>query len=131
VITPAWQKSRYSSYNGGCVQVGSRQTSKYSTPASCVQVGAEVKSSYSAMNGNCATVEQDTRDGEVMIVVRDTKEEKAGVPDGERTELAYNLDEWACFIAGAKDGQFDLSPDMWSKVSPEVQQRITASVIVA
>jgi hypothetical protein len=54
-------------------------------------------SSRSSGNGQCVEVSI-TPDG---VAVRDTKNREGG------TQL-YTHDEWAAFLAGAKDGEFDL-----------------------
>jgi len=58
------------------------------------------KSSFSGSNGGaCVEVAQLPDGGRA---VRDSKN-----PDGAR--LAFTPDEWRAFIAGAKDGAFDLA----------------------
>jgi hypothetical protein len=56
------------------------------------------KASKSGSNGQCAEVAV-TADGEVRV--RDSKN-----PDGPL--LAFTPGEWNAFVAGAKDGEFDL-----------------------
>ena len=90
-----WQKASYSCSNGG----------------NCVEIGLWYKASYSCSNGgNCVevTATQDTsvaphKSGEnVLYLMRDSKD-----PDGPR--LAFTTTEWEAFIAGVKDGEFDLA----------------------
>jgi hypothetical protein len=56
------------------------------------------KSSASAYNGNCLEVSH-LRDG--RIAVRDTKDKASG------PTLIFTQPEWAAFLAGAKNGEFD------------------------
>lgn len=56
------------------------------------------KASYSAANGNCVEV---ARNIPGIIAVRDSKN-----PEGPA--LVFTPSEWECFVAGAKDGEFDL-----------------------
>ncbi|MFF4198302.1 DUF397 domain-containing protein [Nonomuraea sp. NPDC001831] len=57
---------------------------------------AWVKSAYSSGGGDCVQL-QPAGGG---VVVRDSK-----VPDGQ--VLWFSRSEWAAFLAGVKDGQFD------------------------
>lgn len=54
------------------------------------------KSTRSGANGNCVEVAQLTD----AVAVRDSKD-----PAG--SALVFTHDEWAAFIEGAKDGEFD------------------------
>jgi hypothetical protein len=54
------------------------------------------KSTRSGANGNCVEVAQLTH----AVAVRDSKN-----PTGPA--LVFTPDEWAAFIEGAKDGEFD------------------------
>lgn len=56
------------------------------------------KSKRSAVNGNCVEVAA----GLYAVAVRDSK-----CPDG--SVLDFSSESWSGFIAGVKDGQFDLS----------------------
>jgi hypothetical protein len=56
------------------------------------------KSTRSQSNGQCVEVAE--LDG--VVAVRDSKH-----PSGPA--LIFTPDEWAAFIAGAKDGEFDLA----------------------
>jgi hypothetical protein len=55
------------------------------------------KSSYSSSNANCVEVRSETQ----VIDVRDSKN-----PDGP--VLSFGSEDWAVFIAGVKQGEFDL-----------------------
>jgi hypothetical protein len=56
------------------------------------------KSTYSGSNGgNCVEV---ARDGE-SVLVRNTRDREGGT-------LAFTTGEWRAFLAGARDGEFDL-----------------------
>ncbi|WP_261570953.1 DUF397 domain-containing protein [Frankia gtarii] len=55
------------------------------------------KSSYSATQTNCVEVSQTPG----LIRVRDSKN-----PDGPA--LAFTPSEWSAFLAGARNGEFDL-----------------------
>jgi hypothetical protein len=58
------------------------------------------KSSYSSGNGgNCVEV---ARNLPGAVAVRDSKN-----PDGPK--LIFTPDEWHAFVAGVKDGEFDLA----------------------
>lgn len=58
------------------------------------------KSSFSG-NGGASCVEVAGRDG--MILVRDTKDH------GKGPVHRYTPDEWRAFIAGVRNGEFDLN----------------------
>ncbi len=58
------------------------------------------KSSYSGPNGNCVEFAP-TDDGSGDVLIRHSK-----YPDD--TVIRYTAAEWTAFIAGAKDGEFDL-----------------------
>lgn len=74
-----WRTSSYSAGNGACVQMGFR------------------KSSYSADNGACVEVSTCACHG---VPIRDSKD-----PDGP--VLVFTQGEWAAFLLGIKDGEFD------------------------
>jgi Domain of unknown function (DUF397) len=58
------------------------------------------KSSYSGSSGgNCVEI---ARNLPGVIAVRDSK-------DPEGLALVFSPEEWRAFLAGARDGQFDLS----------------------
>jgi hypothetical protein len=57
------------------------------------------KSSRSSSSGNCVEV-ADNLDG--IVAVRDTKDK------GNGPILTFTPSEWEAFIAGAKNGEFDL-----------------------
>lgn len=57
------------------------------------------KSSYS-MTGNCVEVSLDTGD---RAAVRDSKAQ------GRGPVLVFTAEEWAAFLAGVRDGEFDLA----------------------
>lgn len=65
----------------------------------CVEVGVFKKSTHSGSGGSCVEALR-LEDGDV--VVRDSKNPEGGV-------LRYTPAEWVAFIAGVKDGEFDLS----------------------
>ncbi|HKT00917.1 MAG TPA: DUF397 domain-containing protein [Rugosimonospora sp.] len=60
--------------------------------------GAFVKASASSGNGNC--VELALQPGGVLV--RDSKDRTGPV-------LRFTTEEWEAFLAGARDGEFDLS----------------------
>lgn len=66
-------------------------------------IGAQYrKSSYSgANNNNCVEVAVEVATT-LNVCVRDTK-------DATRTTLRFTADEWKAFVAGVKDGEFDLA----------------------
>jgi hypothetical protein len=55
-------------------------------------------SSFSGYNGNCVEVSR----GGSHVAVRDTKDRERG------PVLIFTLAEWGAFLAGAKNGEFDL-----------------------
>lgn len=57
------------------------------------------KSSYSGSNGECVEVAA-SQDGE-HVFVRNTRDRNGGLLD-------FTLAEWNAFLAGARDGQFNL-----------------------
>lgn len=59
------------------------------------------KSSYSGANNNCVEVAIEVA-ATLSVCVRDTK-------DAARTTLRFTAAEWEAFIAGVKDGEFDLA----------------------
>ena len=56
------------------------------------------KSTRSGQTGNCVEVATNLPD---VVAVRDTKNRDGGT-------LLFTQDEWAAFICGIKDGEFDL-----------------------
>lgn len=56
------------------------------------------KSSRSGGNGNCVEVATNLPDG---VAVRDTKDRNGGT-------LVFTRAEWAAFVGGVQDGEFDL-----------------------
>ncbi|EIE98508.1 DUF397 domain-containing protein [Saccharomonospora glauca] len=58
------------------------------------------KSSYSGPNGNCVEFAT-TSDGTGDVLIRHSKR-----PDD--TVIRYTAAEWSAFLAGAKDGEFDI-----------------------
>jgi hypothetical protein len=80
-----------------------------------VGAGSWISSSYSGNGANCVEATTVTsRDGlrvppgkadtEKLILLRDSKN-----PDG--ATLVFDEHEWSAFIAGVKDGEFDLPDD--------------------
>jgi hypothetical protein len=57
------------------------------------------KSSFSNLNGSCVEISRLLPD---RIGVRDTKD------NGDGPVLVFTRSEWNAFMAGAKDGQFDI-----------------------
>ena len=56
------------------------------------------KSTRSGANGNCVEVATNLPDG---VAVRDTKDRDGGT-------LIFTRDEWAAFVSGVRNGEFDL-----------------------
>jgi hypothetical protein len=80
-----WQKASRSHATGACVEVAMWQKAAASSPSgNCVEVIA---------------VPNDTQDG-TLVAVRDSKD-----PDGPI--LRYTKAEFAAFLDGAKNGEFD------------------------
>lgn len=67
--------------------------------SNCVEV-YWTKSTHSAHNGNCVEVRREIVDHQVLV--RNSKRPDAGT-------VAFTASEWEAFIAGAKDGEFDLA----------------------
>jgi len=57
------------------------------------------KSSFSGNGGNCVEVGQS---GDGVILVRDTKDHARGPVH------RYTAEEWRAFVAGVRNGEFDL-----------------------
>lgn len=89
-----WRKSAHSGTNG-CVEVAFA-TSSHSGSNNCVEVGVAKRSSHSS-DGGCVEVEG-LPDG--WVAVRDHQR-----PD---EIVRVDPESWRAFIAGAKDGEFDL-----------------------
>jgi hypothetical protein len=105
--TMAWRKSSYSTATGNCVEVAPTTNGMFvrhskNPAAGTIAFGLpawmsfirEVRSDGASANGS-ATV---TRVGTDTLV----KSLHTNV------ELRFNQDEWAAFIAGATDGEFDI-----------------------
>lgn len=96
-LTPEWTKSSLSTYNGNCVEAKWTK-STYSIPnGDCVEA-KWAKSTHSAYNGNCVEAQAEN---DATISVRNSR-----FPEGP--ELNFTPAEWEAFIAGVKDGEFDL-----------------------
>jgi hypothetical protein len=75
-----------------------RESSFSNGASACVEVGRWVTSSYSQGNGNCVAA-MGLEDG--GVAVRDTKLGEAS------PVLRFNADEWAAFLAGVRNNEFD------------------------
>ena len=80
-IERVWRKSRHSGENSDCVEVSDPQWRK---------------SSYSGQASTCVEVAQ----GDGRIAVRNSNDRDAGT-------VYFTRSEWAAFVAGVKDGEFD------------------------
>ena len=78
-VEVAFIKSSYSGNNGACVEVGFAKPTSSVDNGTCVEVGT----------CSCG------------VKVRDSK-------DPEGSVLNFNHAEWSAFLAGARDGEFDL-----------------------
>jgi hypothetical protein len=91
-----WRKSSYSGNGGGnCVEVAvAWRKSSYSGNAggNCVEVAVTEETSIAAHKA----------DADKLYLMRDSKN-----PDGPT--LAFTEAEWDAFVAGVKDGEFDLA----------------------
>jgi hypothetical protein len=94
-----WRKSSFSEQHT-CVEVGAEwHTSSHSGGTNCVEAaGPFTKASHS---GGDDCVEQTGCACGAGVLVRDSKDKTGPV-------LEFSRDEWLAFIAGAKDGEFDL-----------------------
>jgi hypothetical protein len=91
----AWRKSRRSQANGACVEVGVWAKSSHSNAASgCVEA-----TTVTSRDG--LQIPAGKADTQKLILLRDSKN-----PDGGT--LVFDEHEWSAFIAGVKDGEFDL-----------------------
>ena len=88
-----FRKSRHSTTNG-CVEFAK---SSHSGSNNCVKVGVAHAASQCESN-SCVEVEGLP---EGWVAVRDSKD-----PDGP--VLRFNPAEWLAFLAGVRDGEFDL-----------------------
>jgi hypothetical protein len=61
-----------------------------------------MKSTHSNPNGECVDVELD-EDGNVVVSHSATKDLQHG------THITYTPGEWKAFLAGVKDGQFEMN----------------------
>lgn len=90
-----WIKSDRSGPNtDNCVEV--RWQSAPCDANACVEVGWKVASSTDI---SCVEVNCNCQNDEILV--RDSK-------DREGPVLRFNRDEWTAFLAGVRDGQFDL-----------------------
>lgn len=80
-IERIWRKSSHSGQNGACVEVSDPQWRK---------------SSHSGENSDCVEVAL----GDERIAVRNSNDRDAGT-------VYFTRSEWAAFVAGVKDGEFD------------------------
>jgi Domain of unknown function (DUF397) len=93
-----WRKSRHSGNGSDCVEVGVWAKSSYSEAArGCVE--ATAVTSRDGLN-----IPAGKADTEKLILLRDSKNPDAGT-------LVFDEHEWSAFIAGVKDGEFDLPDD--------------------
>jgi Domain of unknown function (DUF397) len=94
----AWRKSRYSGNGSDCVEVGLWAKSSCSDTANgCVEATA-----VTSRDG--LDIPAGKADTEKLILLRDSKNPDAGT-------LVFDEHEWSAFIAGVKDGEFDLPED--------------------
>jgi hypothetical protein len=67
----------------------------------CVEVVADVFARVAGLNLEAAEV-----GGEV--IVRNSRKEHQAMPPEQRPQVAFTREEWQVFVAGVKDGQFDV-----------------------
>jgi hypothetical protein len=93
-VEVAFATSSHSGGNG-CVEVGFAKSS-HSNSDGCVEVGVARTSSHTT-NGSCVEVEG-------------LPEGWVAVRDGDRPDevIRVNPESWRAFVAGVKDGEFDL-----------------------
>jgi hypothetical protein len=81
------------------------RTSSYSSGGNCVEVSLPAwRKSTRSDSGNCVEVAFDERPTSLHnphVLVRDSKDPYGPV-------LVFTAQEWAAFLAGARDGEFDL-----------------------
>ncbi len=92
-----WRKSRHSGNDSDCVEVGVWAKSTHSAERDCVEAIA-----VTSRDG--LTIPAGKADTEKLILLRDSKNPDAGT-------LVFDENEWSAFIAGVKDGEFDLPED--------------------
>lgn len=97
VSLPSWRRSSRC-YQGECVEVAFVK-SRRSADTACVEVGF-VKSSRSSDSFNCVEVGGCACGS--IVYLRDSKDPTGPVLD-------FNPDGWAAFLAGVRDGEFDLT----------------------
>jgi hypothetical protein len=83
MLTTEFKKSSYSGPNGNCLEA------RWTT------------STRSGAAGHCVETRRVTDLGDVVVEVRDSKNRDGSV-------LGFTAAEWDAFIAGAKNGEFDL-----------------------
>jgi hypothetical protein len=94
-----WFKSSFSFAQSNCVEVAWRKATASYANGRCIEVGYQ-KSTFSA-NGSCIEVGSGTDGACGMIHVRDSK-------DPEGPVLSFTPSEWTAFVAGVRNGEFDL-----------------------
>lgn len=96
-VEVSFNKSSFSVDNATCVEVGFFKSTFSGADGSCVEVAFHKSSSSGTHTDNC--VEVGTCD--CGIKVRDSK-------DPEGPVLTFTVPEWEAFLAGARNGEFDL-----------------------
>ena len=88
-------------------QVTGLYTSSFCPSGQCVEVGVAIgpsaKSSFSGLD--CVKVALAARAR--LIVVSDSKQAEAGVPEPERIRIGFELGAWELFIDTAKTGKYN------------------------
>ncbi|MFF5258739.1 DUF397 domain-containing protein [Actinomadura viridis] len=91
-----WRKSRHSTQQGNCLEVGVWRKSSHSigNGGECVEVAAWRKASASANNGSCVEVAS----GGAVVLARDSKDPGGPV-------LEFSPGEWGAFLSSVKAGR--------------------------
>jgi hypothetical protein len=89
-----WRKSSYSGNGGTCVEVSLawRKSSHSGNGGTCVEIAVTEDTSVAAHKAQA----------DKLYLMRDSK-------DPQGPSLAFTEAEWDAFVAGVKDGEFDLN----------------------
>lgn len=95
-MSATWVKST-SCESGSCVEVSFFKSSFSGNNGACVEVAFHKATKSGPANGQCVEV----ANCDCGVQVRDSKDQQGPV-------LSFTHAEWDAFLAGARDGEFDL-----------------------